>query len=106
MILNYFHCSSKTEIPLAAHTFGLQYVSKKFFKYLPFSLGNKKKPIKLIFSIVSGHLLMPIFFVQQTALHWAAKHGKPEVIKLLASQRNVDINKRTVRLWHLYSVRI
>lgn len=23
----------------------------------------------------------------------------------MASQRNVDINKRTVRLWHLYSVR-
>lgn len=38
------------------------------------------------------------FNVQQTALHWAAKHGKPEVIKLLASQRNVDINKRTVSL--------
>lgn len=45
------------------------------------------------------HLLIQIFFyVQQTALHWAAKHGKPEVIKLLASQRNVDINKRTVSL--------
>lgn len=45
------------------------------------------------------HLLIQIFFnVQQMALHWAAKHGKPEVIKLLASQRNVDINKRTVSL--------
>lgn len=58
------------------------------------------KDDEFFFFTVFVHLLIQIFFfdVQQTALHWAAKHGKPEVIKLLASQRNVDINKRTVSL--------
>lgn len=57
------------------------------------------KDDEFFFSRVCTFINLDFFFnVQQTALHWAAKHGKPEVIKLLASQRNVDINKRTVSL--------
>ncbi|XP_060074539.1 ankyrin repeat domain-containing protein SOWAHC-like [Ylistrum balloti] len=30
-----------------------------------------------------------------TAVHWAAKHGNPEVLKLVLGKTNIDINKRT-----------
>ena len=30
-----------------------------------------------------------------TALHWAAKHGKPEVVKLIASKPGVNINSKS-----------
>ncbi|XP_053402837.1 uncharacterized protein LOC123548586 [Mercenaria mercenaria] len=33
-----------------------------------------------------------------TALHWAAKKGKPEVIKMLLSKPGVYVNQRTVKL--------
>jgi ankyrin repeat protein len=32
----------------------------------------------------------------QTALHWAAKFGKPEVVKMLANKIGVNVNQRSV----------
>jgi hypothetical protein len=32
----------------------------------------------------------------QTALHWAAKHGNADVVKLIAGTYKVDVNTRTV----------
>lgn len=32
----------------------------------------------------------------QTALHWAAKHGNEDVVKLIAGTRKADVNARTV----------
>jgi len=32
----------------------------------------------------------------QTALHWAAKHGRPEVIKMLMGRPGANVNQRTV----------
>ncbi len=38
------------------------------------------------------------WIVFQTPLHWAAKHGKPEVIKLLCGTHYADVNSRSVSL--------
>ncbi|XP_070536603.1 ankyrin repeat domain-containing protein SOWAHC-like isoform X2 [Ptychodera flava] len=38
----------------------------------------------------------PNLYKQKTALHWAAKHGNKEMIKLLAGRRGLDINTRSV----------
>ena len=46
--------------------------------------------------------MLVLFFFQsckfpfQSPLHWAAKHGKPEVIKLLCGTHYVDVNARSV----------
>lgn len=32
----------------------------------------------------------------QTALHWAAKHGNEDVVKLIAGTRKADVNAKTV----------
>ena len=49
--------------------------------------------ILIIFSFFfSSH-----FSFFQTALHWGAKHGKKEMIKLVADRKGVDINVRSVR---------
>lgn len=32
----------------------------------------------------------------QTALHWAAKHGNEDVVKLIAGTHNANVNVRTV----------
>jgi len=32
----------------------------------------------------------------QTALHWAAKHGMDDVVKLLAGTHQADVNARSV----------
>lgn len=38
-----------------------------------------------------------IFFVSlQTALHWAAKHGNGDIVKLIAGTYKADVNERTV----------
>ena len=34
----------------------------------------------------------------QTALHWAAKHGNDDVVKLIAGKYKADVNARTVRM--------
>ncbi|XP_077868076.1 uncharacterized protein LOC102808312 [Saccoglossus kowalevskii] len=36
---------------------------------------------------------------QKTALHWAAKHGKKEMLKLFADRPDLDINVKSVRLY-------
>ena len=40
-----------------------------------------------------------IFFIYvyfQTALHWAAKHGNEDVVKLIAGTYKADVNARSV----------
>ena len=32
----------------------------------------------------------------QTALHWAAKHGSADVVKLIAGKYQADVNARSV----------
>ena len=32
----------------------------------------------------------------QTALHWAAKHGRADIVKLLAGTHGIDVNGKTV----------
>lgn len=33
----------------------------------------------------------------QSALHWAAKHGRADIVKLLAGTHGIDVNGRSVR---------
>jgi ankyrin repeat protein len=35
-------------------------------------------------------------FIPQTALHWAAKHGNADVVKLIAGTYEADVNVRSV----------
>ncbi|GAB1597464.1 ankyrin repeat domain-containing protein SOWAHB-like isoform X1 [Argonauta hians] len=37
----------------------------------------------------------PLLAKEKTALHWAAKHGKPDVIKLLCGKAGVNVDQRT-----------
>lgn len=45
---------------------------------------------------VVGILMFDSLFRFQTALHWAAKHGNEDVVKLIAGTRKADVNARTV----------
>jgi hypothetical protein len=48
------------------------------------------------------HIILPLpvslcFVVPpQTALHWAAKHGNDDVVKLIAGTYQADVNARSV----------
>lgn len=42
------------------------------------------------------YLQWKFFLPEQTALHWAAKHGNENVIKLIAGRFKADVNSRTV----------
>lgn len=43
------------------------------------------------------HVFSFILYVYfQTALHWAAKHGNEDVVKLIAGTRKADVNAKTV----------
>uniref|UniRef100_A0A182YLG7 ANK_REP_REGION domain-containing protein n=1 Tax=Anopheles stephensi TaxID=30069 RepID=A0A182YLG7_ANOST len=47
-----------------------------------------------MFSILTNFFLVfPLF--NQTALHWAAKHGNEDVVKLVAGKLKADVNART-----------
>ena len=37
-------------------------------------------------------------FLLQTGLHWAAKHGNDDLVKMLAGTHKSDVNARTVLL--------
>jgi ankyrin repeat protein len=37
----------------------------------------------------------------QTALHWAAKHGNADVVKLIAGTYQADVNARSVSVLHV-----
>jgi ankyrin repeat protein len=37
----------------------------------------------------------------QTALHWAAKHGNADVVKLIAGTYQADVNVRSVSAPHV-----
>jgi len=39
---------------------------------------------------------MCLVFPPQTALHWAAKHGNANVVKLIAGTYQADVNARSV----------
>lgn len=39
-----------------------------------------------------------LFFIIQTALHWAAKHGNEDVVKLIAGTHKADVNAKTVTI--------
>jgi hypothetical protein len=39
---------------------------------------------------------MCLVFPPQTALHWAAKHGSADVVKLIAGTYQADVNARSV----------
>lgn len=40
-----------------------------------------------------------IFVAEQSALHWAAKHGNEDVVKLIAGTCKADVNARTVGIY-------
>ncbi|KAL5020899.1 hypothetical protein ScPMuIL_000054 [Solemya velum] len=45
---------------------------------------------------INGMLLRnPALVKFKTALHWAAKHGKPEVVKLIAGKPGINVNQRS-----------
>ena len=50
--------------------------------------------------IISLILFCYIWFIYllktQTALHWAAKHGRADIVKLLAGTHGIDVNGKTV----------
>lgn len=46
----------------------------------------------------SSQFINILFIHFQTALHWAAKHGNVNVIKLIAGTYKADVNCRTVRV--------
>ena len=43
-----------------------------------------------------GYIWRSMLGCIQTALHWAAKFGKPEVVKMLANRIGVNVNQRSV----------
>lgn len=45
----------------------------------------------------SFNLVNLSFFLFQTALHWGAKHGNDDVIKLIAGKYSANVNAKTVR---------
>lgn len=54
------------------------------------------------------YLILNILFIYllktQTALHWAAKHGRADIVKLLAGTHGIDVNGKTVSNSYLLSV--
>jgi len=47
--------------------------------------------------MLSSNVLIFISVPPQTALHWAAKHGHVELIKLLAGTYKSNVNAKSVR---------
>lgn len=41
-------------------------------------------------------ILYSFYFLKQSALHWGAKHGNENVVKLIAGTYKGDVNLRTV----------
>lgn len=41
-------------------------------------------------------LMFSFLFFLQTALHWAAKSGNEDIVKLIAGTHKADVNARTV----------
>lgn len=51
--------------------------------------------------MISFNRLLILFvwlLYKQMALHWAAKHGNEDVVKLIAGTCKADVNARTVRI--------
>jgi ankyrin repeat protein len=44
---------------------------------------------------------MYLVVLSQTALHWAAKHGNADVVKLIAGTYQADVNVRSVSVLHV-----
>lgn len=52
--------------------------------------------ILLILSYFVIFYLFIYLLKTQTALHWAAKHGRADIVKLLAGTHGIDVNGKTV----------
>lgn len=54
------------------------------------------------YTLENTHLILfyylYIYFLlkTQTALHWAAKHGRADIVKLLAGTHGIDVNGKSV----------
>lgn len=51
-------------------------------------------------TIILSYIVIFYLFIYllkiQTALHWAAKHGRADIVKLLAGTHGIDVNGKTV----------
>lgn len=53
----------------------------------------------IIFINLINLMFIVIFVAEQSALHWAAKHGNEDVVKLIAGTCKADVNARTVGIY-------
>jgi len=60
---------------------------------------------KLYYIIIYNNTMWVAFFFQ-TALHWAAKHGNMDLVKMLAGTYSVNVNAKTVSQTKEYTVRV
>lgn len=51
-----------------------------------------------------SHFFFVVLVYFQTALHWAAKHGNEDVVKLIAGKCKADVNARTVRPKSMFQI--
>lgn len=54
-------------------------------------------------SWISQKVTLWFFIFLKSALHWAAKHGRGDIVKLLAGTHGIDVNGKTVSLFSVFS---
>ena len=61
---------------------------------------------RILFCYILFIYLFIYILKTQSALHWAAKHGRADIVKLLAGTHGIDVNGKTVSNTGSYSISV
>lgn len=50
------------------------------------------------------YLILDFIFIFKTALHWAAKHGNMDMVKMLAGTYGANVNVKTVSIAYFINI--